>query len=87
MLISPTALILKQTFFWNLLVLARLERLISIKTKEHFIWPPLWKRSIEHHHSIFACSVEAQIFHSSSKIYQNVVKDSVNDSSHQEWIR
>ena len=46
MLIRRTSLILKQEFFWNLLVLARLERLISIKTKEYFIWPPLWKRSI-----------------------------------------
>ena len=36
MLIRPTALILKQVFFWNFLVVARLERLISIKTEEHF---------------------------------------------------
>ena len=46
MLIRPTALVLKQIFFWNLLVVARLVGLISIKTKEYFIWPPLWKRSI-----------------------------------------
>ena len=46
MLIRPTALILKQKFFSNLFVVARLERLISIKTKEYFIWPPLWKRSM-----------------------------------------
>ena len=46
MLIRPTALILKQVFFWNLLVVARLVGFISIKTKEYFIWPPLWKRSI-----------------------------------------
>ena len=37
MLIRPTALILKQKFFSNLFVVARLERLISIKTKEYFI--------------------------------------------------
>ena len=46
MLIRPTALILKQVFFWNLLVVARLVGFISIKTKEYFIWPPLWKRPI-----------------------------------------
>ena len=46
MLIRPTALVLKQIFFWNLLVVARLVRLISIRTKEYSIWPPLWKRSI-----------------------------------------
>jgi len=42
MLIRPTALVLKQIFFWNLLVVARLVGLIGIKTKEYFIWPPLW---------------------------------------------
>ena len=47
MLIRPTALVLKQIFFWNLLVVARLVRLISIKAKEYFIWPSLWKRSNE----------------------------------------
>jgi len=46
MLIRPTHLVLKQIFFWNLLFVARLVGLISIKTKEYFIWPPLWKRSI-----------------------------------------
>ena len=46
MLIRPTALVLKQIFFWNLLFVARLVGLISIKTKEYFIWPPLWKRSM-----------------------------------------
>ena len=30
MLIRPTALILRQIFFWNLLVVARLESLITI---------------------------------------------------------
>ena len=45
MLIRPTAFILEQILFWNLLVVPRLERLSS-KTKEHFIWPPLWKRSM-----------------------------------------
>ena len=45
-LIRPTALVLKQIFFWNLLVVTRLVGLISIKTKENFIWPPLWKRSM-----------------------------------------
>ena len=34
MLIRPTALVLKQIFFWNLLVVARLAGLISIKRKE-----------------------------------------------------
>ena len=48
-LIRPTTLILKQIFsVLNLLIAARLERLIRIKTKEHFIWPPLWKRSTCH---------------------------------------
>ena len=37
MLIRPTALVLKQIFFCNLLVVARLERLISIKKEEYFI--------------------------------------------------
>ena len=36
-LIRPIALILKQKCFWNSLVIARLERLISIKTEEYFI--------------------------------------------------
>ena len=52
-LIRPTALILKQIFFWSLLVIARLESLISIKTKERFIWPPLWKRSIGYNRAVF----------------------------------
>ena len=46
MLIRPTALVLKQIFLWNLLAVTRLVGLISIKTKEYFIWPPLWKKSI-----------------------------------------
>ena len=46
MLIRLTGLISAQKFFWILHIAARLERLISIKTKEYFIWPPLWKRSI-----------------------------------------
>ena len=37
MLIRPTALILKQKYFWNLFVVAMLERFISIKTKEYII--------------------------------------------------
>ena len=41
MLIRNTALVLKQNFFWNLLVVARLERLITIETEEYFIWPHL----------------------------------------------
>ena len=35
-----------QLFFCNLLLVARLERLISIKTKEYFIWPPLYERGL-----------------------------------------
>ena len=35
--IRPTALILKQIFFSNLLVVARLERLVSIETKEYSV--------------------------------------------------
>ena len=44
MIIRPTALMLKQKLFWNVLVVARLVRLIRIKTNEFFIWTPLWKR-------------------------------------------
>ena len=36
MLIWPNALILKEKFFWNLLVVASLERFINIKTKDSF---------------------------------------------------
>ena len=46
MLIAPTGLILVNIFFWILRIAARLERIIIIKTKEYFIGPPLWKRSI-----------------------------------------
>ena len=46
MLIRPTGLTLVEIFFWIVPITAMQIRLISIKTKEHYIWPPLWKRSI-----------------------------------------
>ena len=44
MSIRPTGLTLVEIFFWIVPMAARLINLISIKTKEYLIWPPLWKR-------------------------------------------
>ena len=44
MLIRHTALILKQIFFWNLLVVARLERLISIKKNKNILFDDHYER-------------------------------------------
>ena len=47
MLIRPTGPTLVEIFFWIFPMAARLERLISIKTKEYLSWSPLWKRSVD----------------------------------------
>lgn len=46
LIIRPTSLILERNLFLILHILARLVRPISIKTKEHFVWPPLWKKPV-----------------------------------------